>query len=390
MQNVRLMGVDVGNDAIKVVMLEENNGDAAIKKCEVMNVLSPGYSRRNYGVKKAHLSNLLDVTVYEESKQAERRSFGRYFVGGLAYKENRGDIIERTAEDIKAESDDTIILLTTSIAYALFNPGNPIKTENVALGTLLPTEEFFNDKDDLRQKFQEKLLNKTYTVEFHDPEFLGAKITINIIDEEINPEGAAAALAYSFNIDGNEKEDIGNIMEEVHLGIDIGSVTTDVSVFEYGEFSPKGHFGVLLGTSQPLDKIAADIKDEWDADITRHQLDYIIRNNKKLVINVNGKSQDITEELKKHKDEKFGHFIKLLVNNINKELRIRGVNTAFISRVNMAGGGSILYIDGFKKEFKKDNVYLAEDARYANATGALISVILKRKLSEAAADEVLS
>lgn len=374
MQSIKLIGADVGNDSLKI-MCEDG------KKYEIMNAIAPGYSRRVIGEEKKQPINLLDVTINGE----------RSFVGGIAYTFNRGDLREKTSKDIKATDEDTITLLVTGLAYALYDPLNPVKTENIGLGTLLPTEEYFND--DLFKKFESSLKNKSFEVKFNSPVFKKADITINILDIDIKPEGTAAALAYSYNIDGSGKEGNENIEEETQLGIDIGSQTTDITVIDHGE--PRAFIGIPLGTAEPLDKIIADLDNLEELrgthiELSRHQLEYYLR--KKVPLKINSKNGiiDISEKLNEFEKDRFSNFTRLLINRIYKELSLNGINTEFFDRVNMVGGGSIDILDQFKKMFNMGNIVLVEDARFANAKGALTSIALKGNLKEAAADEVLN
>lgn len=376
MQTVKRIGADVGNDALKIYLGEENYEGKT--KLEVMNVVAPGYNRRILGTEKGQHVNLLDVNISVDNVE-----LGRYFVGGIAFKENRGDLIEKSKRDVKAASPDTIILLITGIAYSLYDPNNLKKTENIALGTLLPTEEYWDD--DLIKEFASKL-KKNYKVKFNSSVFKGAEITINIVDYDIQPESAAGLLASIYDKDGNPKAGMEKIGDEVHLGIFIGSITTEVAIIENGEFNPRGFFGVELGTSDPLDRIIDDL----GIDMTRHHIDYIIRSKKPLIINSNNKNIDKTAELERVKEQRFNFFVKQLVNKINKNLVKQGISTSLINQVDLGGGGAITVVDNFIKEFALANVKLVDDARYANALGALYSITSKQNELEVAADEVLS
>jgi plasmid segregation protein ParM len=377
MQTVKRLGADVGNDAVKIY-LEQANYEGK-DKLEIMNLVSPGQNRRIMGVEKGHLSNLLDVNIFIDGSD-----IGRYFVGGLAFKYSRNDVLEKSRRDVKALNIDTIILMMTAIAYSLYDPQAPVKTENVAIGTLLPTEEYWSEEN-LYDEFI-KNFSKSYKVKFNSPSFNGAEISINIVDNDVQPESVAGHLTAIYERDGKVRAGIGDIANEVHLGIFIGSVTTEISVYENEEFNPNGLFGIELGTSEPLDKIIEDL----GIDMTRHQIDHIIRTNKPLIVtNKDGKPEDITPKLNAAKERRFDYFVRLLVNRINKKLSKQGINTDLITRVNLGGGGAITTFDSFKKEFAVRNVALVPDARFANALGALISIIDKQSEQEVAAEEVL-
>ncbi|WP_027633421.1 ParM/StbA family protein [Clostridium hydrogeniformans] len=376
MKQIVKIGADVGNDALKIYMDKANFEGR--NKLEVMNLVAPGYKRRIIGSETGHLSNLLDVNI-----EADGEKLGRFFVGGLAFKENRNDLLEKTKRDIKAKNIDTIILLVTGLAYSLYDPSNPIKTEQIALGTLLPTEEYWYDDEDLVEVYGSKL-KRSYTVKFNSPRFNNAEITLNVVEQEIQPESVAGHLASIYNSDGSLKKGM-KVKNEVHLGIFIGSITTEVSVYEDGEFNSRGFFGIDLGTSDPLDKIITDL----GINMNRHQLDHIIRTGKELKVNVNGQAHDLTDKLTRVKDSRFNYFTRQLVNNINKKLSEQGINPSLITKVNLGGGGAITTFDSFKKEIGLANVNLVEDARFANALGALLSIIAKGNEQEVAADEVL-
>jgi plasmid segregation protein ParM len=381
-KKLKVIGADVGNDALKIV-LGEGNFEKKIE-FEIMNVVAPGYDRRIMKAEKGHLSNFLDVNI-----EINKKDLGRYFVGGLAFTESRDDLMERTSSDTKADNQDTIILLMTGLAYSLYDPNNLKKTENIAIGTLLPTEEYFID--DLLKKYDENFVESNqYKIKFNSPLFNKAEITLNFVDRDIIPEGTAAAVASTYNTNGSPKADMKNVENEIHLGIDIGAITTDISLLENGEFNTKGFFGLPIGTSQPQDKIIADIKAETGLELTRHQVDYYLRNEKPLKLNVNGVHIDFTQRLKDMKEARYKWFIKLLMNSLNKELSTRGIKKALIDKVNMAGGGSIIAKDYFEKEFKSGVVKLVDNPRFANANGALISIERKLQEKESPATAVLS
>ena len=118
---MKLIGVDIGNDSVKIKTKDN--------EISIMNILSAGYDRRVFGKEMGHLSNLLDLSIESKGK-----NMGRYFVGGLAFKENRGDMIEKSRGETKAEGESTYIILLASLAYALYDENNPTKKEYVKLG----------------------------------------------------------------------------------------------------------------------------------------------------------------------------------------------------------------------------------------------------------------
>lgn len=372
MENVIIMGADVGNDALKIVLDKETYDNK--KKLEIMNVVAPGYNRRLLGKEKAQLVNLLDVTITRG-----KEDLGRYFVGGLAYKGNRGDLLETNKNIKKAKNINTIILLMTGIAFSQYDPNNPVKTVNVALGTLLPTEEFWNESEDLVEAYI-KEIRKQFKVKFNSPNFNGAEITINVIDTDVHPESVTALLTALYELDGEPRKDV-QIENRVHLGITIGNITTEAAIFDDGEFDERAFFGTNLGTSDPLSRIISDMQIQN----TRHEIDYIIRKKKPLMVN----TVDRTAELEKVSNKNFDFFVQQLINQLYKKLGEQGVNTERITDVHLAGGGSITVLDSFTKAIGLQNVSLVEDPRFANARGALFSIKQMLEEESSAEDEVL-
>lgn len=398
MGTVKYIGADAGNDALKLAWVDPEKDENApieerIKTLEVMNIIGQATHRRNLSKSKSvnlNPLNLLDVTV-KEIKLNKEESLGRYFVGGLAHKESAGDYLERSQLDVKGESQEIIILLMTGLAYSLFDAENPIKDETIALGTSLPTEEFFSES--VLDSYTNRLSNKKYVVEFHEPFFKGAKISMNFEKVEIQPEGTAPEIAYLFELDGKYKKGMEKVEEEVHLGINIGSITTEMSVFELGEFNPKGFKGMPIGTSKPLDAIIESLDNDMNVTgISRHKLDYIIRNDKPLTAYIEEAKdvKDITTNLKEYKDEKFNYFTTLLVNRINTVLSYAGINPALVNKVIMSGGGTASFFNEFKNKFKRAKLVKMNNPRFAVAIGNLIAIKMNNTEAEAAADEVLN
>lgn len=380
---MKKFGADVGNDTLKLAWVNEKG---EIETLEVMNIISQATKRRSLKEEVKNPLNLLDVTVSELINSKEKK-LGRYFVGGLSYKESKGDYLERSELDVKGESTETIIMLVTGLAYALYDPQIPQKTEEIALGSSLPTEEFFDDN--ILKSFEGKLINKKYIVQFNDSYFKGAKITINFVKTEIQTEGTAPEIAYTCDLNGEYKNEMKNVDQEVHLSINIGSITTEMAVFNQGEFDSKGFKGIPIGTSKPLDKIIEELSDIGVSGISRHKLDYIIRQNEKLTAYVNNDVKDITNNLKEFKEDAFSYFTMLLVNRINMVLSNAGINPSLVDKVNMSGGGTLTFFSQFKNKFKRAKIEKIDNPRFAAAIGNLIIINSASNADEAATDEAL-
>ena len=247
----KFIGCEVGNYDTKLITKEKSIIDLADNKDKqvisdeevlilgVKNVVAPAQERRTLKLSTSELISSLDVTI--ETKEPEAN--GRWFVGDIALREG-SQILKPTQEDKKSKNPTTLIMILTTIAYALYDPNSPSVSETIGLGTLLPTEEYFNS--DHAEIFKQKLKGE-HTVTFNDPAFKNAKITFTIDENiELIPEGAAGQIGTVFNWDGFTFDK--NYNKKTILNIDIGYIDTDVSIFHDGDFLSKGFFGFKSGT----------------------------------------------------------------------------------------------------------------------------------------------
>lgn len=349
---MKLIGIDIGNDSVKVKTKEN--------EINIMNLISAGYNRRIFGQEMGHLSNLLDVSIESKGKD-----LGRYFIGGLAFKENRGDMIEKSRGETKAESDTTYIMILASLAYTLYDENNPVKKEYVTLGAGLPTEEYFNDR--LLDLFKSRLKG-THKVIFHSPNFKGAQITIVIDKIEVIPEGTSAALSILYDDKGRFKEKYEGLRDKLILIIDIGSLTVDVSTMENGTFIGKGFFGINKGIADPLNSILLELKNLYGYETSRHKLDYYLR--KYGFIEFYGNKISLTEMAERH----FEDFTRVMANQIYKELDMHGLNASDVHTAFIVGGGAITLKNYLDKYLHFSRIEFAENPLMANAEGYLKSI----------------
>lgn len=388
-----LIACEVGNFDTKLVaesMIDLAKGKYIQEPITVLNMISPGKSRRAYvnklGEKKEKsLVNLLDVTI--ETK-ADPLACGRWFVGGLAYKEG-SKIIKPTRKNKKSENAQSIILMLTSLAYYLYDPNKPKKSESIRLSTLLPTEEFFppeTDEKDYIGIMYEKLCKSSHKIIFNDEAFKGAEITIDIVEPLINPEGAVAQIASIYNWDATLKDEFKGLENKKIMNIDFGSIDTNISVLEDGEFMEKGIFGFKGGTTEVLKNIALDIKSEKGHLFDTSKLDYHIRVKKPLFVG----NEDITELLNKRTKESYNTAGWSMANDINEELEDRGIDAEEISIINFTGGGSQFFRTSVEPQVKGGKTKAIEPTRprFANAEGALKQLIFERLNENSANGEV--
>lgn len=393
MRNVKLIACEPGNFDTKLLgewMIDLNKGEYLEEPITVLNMISVAHNRRALpnnlaGTKDKKLINLLDVTIETE---IDPLANGRWFVGGLAFKEGK-KILKPNRKSLKSTNPQTIISMLTTIAYSLYDPSRPKSEEVIKLSSLLPTEEFFpkkTDPNDYEKIFREKLAGTKSKVIFHDPAFQGAEITINITEVLISPEGVVAQVASLYNWDATVKKELQGYEKKRVMNIDFGSIDTNVSILEEGDFVGNGIFGFKGGTTEVLKEIAADINEAEGHLFDTYKLDYHIRTGKPLLLG----DKDITQLLEKSKNERFNQAGWTMANDINSELEDRGINSNEISLINFTGGGTQFFRSSVEPLVKGIQTRATEPVkpRYANVEGALKQLIFERIASEATDKEV--
>lgn len=375
----RMIGCEVGNYDTKLMTREkalinliEAKGGSKINDAamlNILNVVAPAKERRSLGAGNKSLINLLDVTI--ETKEAE--ACGRWFVGGLAHTEGT-QIFKPTREDEKAENPMTIVMLLTTLAFALYDPTKSKQKEVVSLGTLLPTEEFF--KDGTPESFINKIKGE-HKVIFNDSAFKGSEIVVKINDEiELLPEGCAGQTATTFDWNGQPFDP--SYTNKTVMNIDVGSIDTDVSIMQEGEYLAKGFFGFKGGTTDVLRNIAAELNEQHNYKVDTHKIDYHIRTKKPLYI-----GNQIITTLEKIAETHYDQNAWMLSNQLTEELKDRAIDKQQLNEVNLIGGGPEFFEKGLKKHFESKNmkIIVPANARFKNVEGVLKSLIFRSQVA---------
>lgn len=374
----RMIGCEVGNYDTKFMTREKALIDLIVAKggqkiddavvMPILNAVAPAKERRSLGVGNKALINLLDVTIDTKEKEA----CGRWFVAGLAHTEGT-QIFKPTRDDEKSENPMTIVMLLTTIAFALYDPAKTKQKEVVSLGTLLPTEEYF--KDGIAQRFVDKIKGE-HKITFNDAAFKGCEITVKISEDvELLPEGAAGQTATTFDWNG-QPFDPSYTMKTV-VNIDIGSIDTDVSIMQDGEFVSKGFFGIKGGTTDVLRSIATELSENHGYKPDTHKLDYHIRTKKPLLI-----GNQIVDSLDKIAESHYEQSAWILSNKLTEELKDRAIDKQQLNGVNLIGGGPEFFEKGFKRHFESSHmkIVVPANARFKNVEGVLKSLVFRSQV----------
>ena len=355
MKNTMLtIGADMGNDSFKII-------GPTKRELVIMNLLSPWYERRVVSEDTRYPLNLLEVEVISQNK-----NLGKYFVGGMAYNFNRGILKERTVADRhngKTNDTGTLIVLLTSIAVSLIKPQVKKIKEKIVLGTMLPTEEFFQNHKANVQLLENKLIG-THKVHFLNPVFNGIEVEFEVLGTCIQPEGLCAINAVMYDDNGDLLDSYeSEYAENTIIGFDIGALTSDVTVTH--NFELRTFFGIDKGTVDPLNRIIDFIKTDYKVTIPRHKLDNTIIRNEKLLVY----GQEIPH-LKEISQDIINHEGRQLIEEFTSKAAASGVQLPDIGLLVFCGGGSLLFKNMLHTHLSRIPMVFSDNAIMLNALGA--------------------
>lgn len=354
MRDILVVGADLGNDAFKII-------GPTKREIYIMNILAPWHERRVVHDDTRYPLNLLEVEVFSKSE-----NIGKYFVGGMAYNFNRGIVKERTVADRhigKTNSQETIIILLTSIAISLLKPKAKMIKEKIVLGTMLPTEEYFKNQKENVKVLEEKLTG-THRIKFLNPVFNGIEVEFEILGVNVQPEGLCAINAIMYDDEGSLNSEYEyNYAERTILGFDIGSLTSDVTVVN--NFELRTFFGIDKGTIDPLNRIVDYIKTEHTVTVPRHKVDNAIVRNEKMLIY--GQEIPNFNEICR---EFIVYEARQLVDEFSSKAAAAGVQMPDIGLLILCGGGSLLFKEVIKQSLSRIPLIFSENAIMLNALGA--------------------
>lgn len=249
---IRLAGIDIGNDSVKLVVNGSN------EPIVIPSIISPGYERHVLQEEDSPLK-ALDVMVY--SPKLKKKS-QRYFVGLLASEDQDNAELEET--DNKATSDQSLIVALTALAYAsvtsvaqTLQPGQSIEQVEYVIGTGLPVRTYAR----YHQTFEERLVGEHEVTFLSTPRLRGRTVRVNIRRAIVSIEGAAAL----FHMATHENLQVRD--EELYNGVigicEMGALTTDFPVVKRMSIDNQFSTGEQLGLASYLDSIIRDVEDQY-------------------------------------------------------------------------------------------------------------------------------
>lgn len=326
-----------------------------------MNAICTGYERRTLEEETGEAQNYLDVDFFQDEQ-----FIGRYFVGGMAYKHNQGDLRWSTNglpkfHDNEGTSDE-IVKLITHLALAAYKPGQDINFF-VRLGTGAPTEEYF-EQPHLLDAFQETLKSHEYRVVFNHAIFKNASVKIKISEVHFKPEGTASVLSMCYTDTFQVKTNMIRYLEKGPiLGMNIGSSTTDIAILGPGlVFEPAGFFGIPVGSSYSLNQVRDTLYKQHSYSVNKIKLDYLIRNYPR--IKYKGETINLQDIVK----QPLNNLASLLKTKFYDQVEMKALELGELGALFVSGGTALLlngkldsFIQGVPTVVSHDPLF--EDAR---------------------------
>jgi plasmid segregation protein ParM len=249
---MKLAGIDVGNDTVKVVL------DGSREPVVIPNVVVPGYERMVLQEEDAPIK-ALDVIVHSPSLAKNNQ---RYFVGLLAVENE--DNIELEETDNKAVSDQSLVVALTALALAGVTSNeyghsaiSGVNEVEYIVGTGLPVRAYSR----YQKKFEERLVGEHEVTFLTTPGLRDRRIKVSIRRVIVSIEGAAALLNMATHDNLQVKDD------ELYNGCigicEIGALTTDFPVVKRMAIDNQFSHGEQIGMASYLDSIIRDIEDMY-------------------------------------------------------------------------------------------------------------------------------
>lgn len=248
---VRVAAIDVGNDALKGYF------GSLEKEIYIPNVIAEeSEERQEYELEKETLSGLHIEVTSSSLKEGK----GIYAVGKLATTYQFND--ELTSDSDKSTSDQTLIMLLTSLAVdavETLQEKDGIIEATYFISTGIPLDE---TKQKYRKVFRDKLKQSTHEVRFlQTPNHSGKKVILKFEEVVVNIEGFAAFVDLTTYDNGKTKNQ--SMLEKKILINDIGGISTDSAVINpNGEIDNISSIGIDEGISVYLDEIADSVYDK--------------------------------------------------------------------------------------------------------------------------------
>lgn len=340
-----------------------------------INACCKGFDRRVLEREDGNPMDYLDVDIYEGDN-----CMGRFFVGDMAYRENRGDLITSSNSIKKFDSnilDYEKARMLTHMAYLNFESEVKSKsTVSAYVGTGVPVEEFFDASNKKSLISVKKELGRKYKVIFNHHTFNNYELDIDIEKVELSSEGAATAITTKTIVNEELKlyknTEVIKKLGKIYLILNLGSSTFDVAILDNGKFTSIGLMGIPLGSSTLLKNVINDL-----AEISGYKPDKVTMDKLLMTtdrIRYKGEQYNIRDIAKARYKDVVAQIKVALLN----ELELRGIEFTTFDGVYISGGlvKTLNNIDeSILKNLLPIPTVISEDPIYDEANGYMINAI---------------
>ncbi|WP_219835321.1 ParM/StbA family protein [Paenibacillus sp. R14(2021)] len=362
---IRLAGIDVGNDSIKLVV------DGAAEPVVIPSILAPGYDRHIFQEEDSPLK-ALDVRIFSPKLKKNNQ---RYFVGLLAMEDQDNSELEET--DNKATSDQALIVALTALAYTGLTSGAYQPSEGpggqiveYVVGTGLPVRTYAG----FHKTFEERLVGEHEVTFLSTPQLRGRSIRVVIKRAVISIEGAAAL----FHMATHDNLSVRN--EELYYGCigicEMGALTTDFPVIKRMSIDNQFSTGEQFGLAGYLDQIIREVEDRFGHRFpSRAKLVQRVKHNDYIIHRIGEGQADIRPIV----DDYFGRAANKVMDLILK----RWKKNPDIQCFYVLGGGASALRSYLIEAAGSVRLRFVEDSEFQNVYGYL--KLAKNKQSQALA-----
>lgn len=370
-EDIEIYFNDNGNESIKA--MDEDFGRVHFLNIatEVTDIEANNHEEieERFQKERKAVYDCLDVTIYKNGK-----SLGRYYLGNLAIEYFSSKAGRRNASIKKAQDKQTYICSYVATALKILerNPREDhIEKENIMFGTCLPMAEFL--KKDIYDEMIKGFIGSV-RVEFNRGALKGKAVEYNVDkgDVFLYPESTIALKGLYYNDDGTYDEEFSeDVGDRYIIGIDIGSISTDMGALKSEKAVPQLCHHVGEGIRQPLYRVR-NVLQQYIASEYNKEVDISVEELNVVLLDFDNKypfgrtqldiEEVVTVELCRSLKNTLNTFDNRV--DINMNNKIYGIY-AF-------GGGSILMKD-FIEESMKNRFELVhvDDALWFNARSAI-------------------
>lgn len=325
MQRPTYVGIDAGNDSVKVY-----DGEHLVL---LQNILCSGLERQpGPDNDRKDPSDALDLEIYSDNLPG---GSGHWFLGRLTTLAQYAPFATEMGPEGKYESAQVLVMVVGALArLALHGLGTYDDEITCHAVASLPVRQWAQH----HRQFAHRL-SGTYAVNFRStPRANRRTITIHLPKVKVLPEGLSAVYNQVYD---DHFEVVDHEAEQGIVGVvDLGGRTADLPVVEAMAYDSDRSGGEDLGANAFLDLIRDEVQRQYsDPDLlsSRAQLVAVLKARRpdgRVVVYQSGEERDITGAVERYAD--------LYAARVAALIRRHWARNAEIQRLRVVGGGALL------------------------------------------------